>query len=70
MSGIKLKGTACRLRHKWGLDVDLERQGARYINKEDDREGIVPYFELASIMAATDDFTEKNQLGDMESFGL
>ncbi|GKB56277.1 G-type lectin S-receptor-like serine/threonine-protein kinase, partial [Tanacetum coccineum] len=37
--------------------------GARYINKEDDREGIVPYFELASIMAATDDFTEKNQLG-------
>ncbi|GJS54434.1 G-type lectin S-receptor-like serine/threonine-protein kinase [Tanacetum coccineum] len=33
-------------------------------SKEDDREGIdVPYFELESIMAATDDFAEKNRLG-------
>ncbi|CAH1433501.1 unnamed protein product [Lactuca virosa] len=33
-------------------------------SKEDDREGIdVPYFELESIMAATDDFSEKNRLG-------
>ncbi|PWA95198.1 G-type lectin S-receptor-like serine/threonine-protein kinase [Artemisia annua] len=33
-------------------------------SKEDDREGIdVPYFELESIIAATDDFAEKNRLG-------
>ncbi|KAL7586335.1 hypothetical protein Lser_V15G40252 [Lactuca serriola] len=33
-------------------------------SKEDDREGIdVPYFELESIIAATDDFSEKNMLG-------
>nr|GEV19574.1 G-type lectin S-receptor-like serine/threonine-protein kinase At4g03230 [Tanacetum cinerariifolium] len=33
-------------------------------SKEDDREGIdVPYFELESIMVATDDFAEKNRLG-------
>ncbi|CAI9299354.1 unnamed protein product [Lactuca saligna] len=33
-------------------------------SKEDDREGIdVPYFELESIIAATDDFSDKNMLG-------
>ncbi|XP_042753376.1 G-type lectin S-receptor-like serine/threonine-protein kinase At4g03230 isoform X4 [Lactuca sativa] len=34
-------------------------------SKEDDKEGIdVPYFELESIMTATDDFSEKNRLGE------
>ena len=33
-------------------------------SNEDEREGIdVPYFELESIIAATDDFSEKNKLG-------
>ncbi|KAI3774499.1 hypothetical protein L1987_49057 [Smallanthus sonchifolius] len=33
-------------------------------SKEEDREGIdVPYFELESIIAATDDFSEENRLG-------
>ncbi|CAI9299351.1 unnamed protein product [Lactuca saligna] len=52
----ELQSNDTRRRMKELLDPDH--------SKEDDREGIdVPYFELESIIAATDDFSEKNMLG-------